>query len=316
MLILMRGDRFDPNFYYRSKVDVDNSVYIENEEKLLLVSEMNYELAQEKFGNQGKTIKCKHPLEEMKKFCRGKQVGIDFDNINASIYNELACICKLTDISEKLLEKRAIKRKDEVEKISKAVKATKKVFESLDFSGMKTEEDVKNHLLAETAYLGLRPAFEPIVASNKNSRLPHYNDGNGLLEKSVIVDYGVRFQHYCADVTRTFFLSPAKAHEENYSLLKSIFKEVIAEIPKVRTGRQLAEFAKSRLEAYGLPKPIHSIGHGIGLEVHEMPWLRLKSENKIPNKTTMAIEPGAYFKDYGLRFEETIYFDGRKVKTL
>ncbi len=315
MLLLIRGDKFSANFYYYSGADVDDSAYIEQRNKrMLIVSEMNYQQAKSQF--HGKIIKCNRPIEEIRKNCKGKKIETEFEGINANTYRELSRVSKLTDISEKLLEKRAMKRKDEVEKIKKAVKATKKILLNLDFSKMKTEEDVKKYLLGETAAEGLHPAFQPIVASDRNSRMPHYSGGKGKLGKLVLVDYGVRYEHYCADLTRTFFLKSAKKEEENYETLQEIFKEVITNIPKVKTGKQLAEFAKSRLEAYGLPKPIHSIGHGIGLDVHEKPWLRLKSTNKIPKSTTMAIEPGAYFKDYGLRFEETVYFDGKNTRVL
>jgi Xaa-Pro aminopeptidase len=278
---------------------------------------MNYEQAKEEFP--GKSVNCRQPLEEVKKFCKGKKVDVDLDFMKAGLYKELSSVCRLNDVSEKLLLERAVKRKDEVEKITKAARAAKKIFDGLDFSSMKTEGDVKKYLLGETAYAGLRPAFEPIVASDKNSRLPHYKGANGKIGSIVLIDYGVRFGHYCSDITRTYFLDDsryAKKAEEGYYSLKRIFGEVIRELPKAKTGKRLAEFSREQIIAHGLPEPIHSIGHGIGLEVHEMPWLRMKSKNSIPKRTTMAIEPGAYFKDYGLRFEETIYFDGKKVKIL
>lgn len=318
MLLLLRGDHFNPNFFYHSGVNIENSAYLENgDRRIIFVSEMNYEQAKEEFS--GEIIKCKKQVEEIKHLCKGKKVDVDLDTMNAGTYRKLSCICRLNDVSEKLLARRAMKTDGEIKKIEKAVNAAKKIFDSIDFSKMKTENDVKRHLLGETAYAELRPAFEPIVASDRNSRLPHYKGGNGRLGSVVVVDYGVRFQHYCSDLTRTYFLDDskmAKEAEEKYRSIKYVFKETLKQIPKVKTGKELAEFSRERLLAEGLPEPIHSIGHGIGLEVHEMPWLRLNSENRVPKNTTMAIEPGAYFKEYGLRFEETIYFNGKKTIVL
>jgi Xaa-Pro aminopeptidase len=65
----------------------------------------------------------------------------------------------------------------------------------------------------------------------------------------------------------------------------------------------------------GLPKMIHSIGHGIGLQVHEFPRFNKKYKDKI-RQSTFTIEPAVYFKDFGVRYEETVYYDNRKAVVL
>ena len=234
------------------------------------------------------------------------------------LFQKLSTFCRIRDFSDHFSAVRAVKKEGELRKIAKAVSITKDILASLDLSKMRTENDVKRFLFSETLERGAEPAFEPIVATDRNSSFPHYRGGNAKLGSSVLVDYGVKYDYYCADLTRCFFLTNSKKNkerEEIYEHLIEITNKIAANIKLFKTGREMAKYSEQLLANYKLPKLIHSIGHGIGLEVHEFPRLGKKSKDKLV-KTTIAIEPAVYFRDYGLRYEDNIYFDGKSARIL
>lgn len=316
-MLLYRGEHPDANSQYYSGVDIDHAFFLSNP-KILFVPRLNYTLAKELF--HGKVIAYTDIYAELKKIVRGCKLIVDMRSLPASYYKKISGFAKLTDGSSKFLEERMIKKNEEVEKVRIAVRFTKKIFSEaeakLKKNIFKTENDVRKFLLMRTMELGLEPAFDPIIASGSNSRFPHYQPGNNAkLRNMVLVDYGVKYKNYRSDLTRCFFLRPGSDSERKYSELKQIFREIIAAFPKFRDGKELAKFAEKAYSKRGFPVPPHSWGHGIGLDVHEFPRLSVKFKDKLKG-ATMALEPAVYFKDYGLRYEETIYFDGKKSKIL
>ncbi|MBI5046994.1 M24 family metallopeptidase [Candidatus Micrarchaeota archaeon] len=315
MYLLYRGESFNPNFYYLAGADIDHSFLLaEGSKRTLLVPKMNYELAKKDFD--GKVLIYTDWLKDLKKAVGSRKIlFIDETSTSASLYKKLKKLTKLKDCSSELSKLRGKKKPFEISKIKQASALTKQLLSELDFSKFKTELEVRNYLLKRTFEMGFEPAFRPIVATNPNSRFPHYESGSVKLRDMVLVDYGLKFENYCSDLTRCYFLRNGTEAEKNYSKLQDIFHDITDALPNFSKGKEVASFQEKLFSKYGLPKPIHSIGHGVGLEVHEYPSLGLKSDNSLPN-SVLAIEPGAYFKGYGIRFEETISFDGRKVRIL
>lgn len=318
--LLFRGEEFDPNFKYFSSVDIDHSFYIEEEkERILLTSKMNSAIARETFP--GKVIEYQKPFEELSKIiAKGEEIEADLSSISVNLYKKIEkeTGAKLIDASEEFLKKRSVKTEDEVSKTKKAVKITKEIFESLDFKSAKTEGDLIKQIKVETAKMGLDSAFEPIVGSGANSSFPHYHGNMGKIWNSglVLIDYGVKYEGYCSDLTRCFIIKPNKKLYEEYEKLKGVFDSIIDRIPDFEVGSEIGECAQEEIKKVGFPQLIHSIGHGVGLQIHEYPSLGLKSDHKIKN-TIMAIEPAFYYNGkHGMRFEETTYFDGKRIKVL
>lgn len=314
MLLLYRGENFNANFFYYSGLDLDHSFFILNgNKKTLLVPALNETLARDTFN--GKVVVYKDPVESLKKYLDGKTVGIDGANLSMRMAGKLRKFCKLNDLTIELLKNRAKKKPEEVAKISRAVKYTKEIFENIDFKKAKTEHDIRKQLLVQTMELGLKTAFEPIVSSDKSSSYPHYQDGNRKLGKFVMIDYGVRYQHYCSDVTRCFILDGDRKKKEQYERLQDICYFLVDSLPNMKNGKEVDELANDLLKKAGFPKMPHSIGHGVGLDIHETPKLSFKSDDKLAG-SVVAIEPSFYLKNYGMRFEETIDFTGKKARIL
>ena len=302
-ILLYRGEHFDSNFFYSSGVDLDHSFFLSNP-RVLFVPKLNFTLARRLFS--GRVIAYSNVSEVLGKFIRKKQIrmlGTDFRSLPVSAYKKLSKLARLKDYSEQFLLVRAKKRKNEISKIRKAVQFSKKIFSELEsrIHHMKTESDVRSFLLTRTLELGLEPAFEPITASGSNSRFPHYQSGNNAkLHDMVLVDYGVRYEHYCSDLTRCFFLKHGTKAEKTYLVMQEMFADIIDNFPDFVSGKGLAVFTEKLYAKHSLPLPPHSIGHGIGLDVHEYPRLSKRYKDLLVG-TTMAIEPSAYFNSFEKR---------------
>lgn len=158
------------------------------------------------------------------------------------------------------------------------------------------------------------PAFEPIIAFGANSSMPHYRAGSARLKKGdcVLIDIGVNLHHYNSDMTRVvFFGKPSPKMLEIYSVVQQAQQ---AALNLCRPGTPIGELdqtARKVMANYGYEEYFtHSLGHGIGLEVHEWPLLR----NSLPYKDlplaegmAITIEPGIYLPNIGgIRIEDTI----------
>jgi Xaa-Pro aminopeptidase len=159
-----------------------------------------------------------------------------------------------------------------------------------------------------------KPAFEPIVAFGKNTSMPHYRSGHAKLKKGdiVLLDLGVELSHYTSDMTRMYFFGkPDPQLEKMYEVIREAHAAAL-EIckPGVQVG-ELDKAARAIMSKAGLEKYfIHSLGHGIGLEVHEAPRIKAGGEDAhtiLESGMAITIEPGLYIPNLGgVRFEDTI----------
>lgn len=314
-LLLFRGNGFNANFFYHAKIDVDNSFYLKlGKKEILLVPKLNERAA--KLSFRGEVRAYKKPLDEIAQLAKGNEIALDYSSLPAKVYEKILKIAKTKDASEEFFKIRARKKPHELEKIKRAVSLTKKIFSELEISEFRDEKQLGDWLYIRTFELGLAPAFEPVVGSGAHSAFPHYKPAHSRIRNFVLADYGIRCENYCSDITRMFFANKKeKKALAAYEKVQNIFYEIIDEFPDFETGKDVALFSEKLFKKYGLPKPIHSIGHGVGLDIHEYPRLNKKYPDPLKG-AVMAIEPSAYFRDFGVRFEETVYFDGKKARVL
>lgn len=227
---------------------------------------------------------------------------------------------KFVDISTKLEELREEKIPEEIRKMQKACDLTSAAFQALlkelPRKTLLTEQDVALFLEKEIRQHGGDIAFPTIAAMAEHAATPHHVTSTSPLKRGFLVlDFGASYQHYCADMTRTlFFGTPTKKEKELYYLLLTAQQ---AAIDKVAPGTAFSELDKTARKKLGKFSKyfIHSLGHGIGIEVHEGTQYRDK-KGKVKKNMVFTIEPGIYISGkLGLRIEDTILFDG-KVRIL
>ncbi|KHO49689.1 MAG: Xaa-Pro aminopeptidase [archaeon GW2011_AR9] len=221
---------------------------------------------------------------------------------------------KFVDVTKQLSQLRSLKTPAEVEKIARACAIVTKAFndliQELPRRTLKTELDIAFFLEKRMREQGAEVAFPTIVANGKNAAIPHHLTSTQKLKRGfVVLDFGAQYQQYCADMTRVLFLGkPTEKEKEFYQLLLDAQLAALAEVQLGKKFGDLDKIARKKLGKYS-SYFIHSLGHGVGIEVHEQP--SFLQEGKIQSQQVFTIEPGIYFPGkFGLRIEDTLLFDG------
>lgn len=154
-------------------------------------------------------------------------------------------------------------------------------------------------------------AFAPIVAAGPDSARPHAVPGGRLLEQGdlVVVDLGARSGGYCSDLTRTFCIGPATDRQrEVHAAVLAANAAGVAAVRAGVTGRDADAAAREVLNCAGLGEAFgHGLGHGVGLEVHELPGVGRTSAEPLPVGSVVTVEPGAYLTGWGgVRIEDLV----------
>lgn len=212
---------------------------------------------------------------------------------------------------------RASKEDWELERMIKAQEITDKAFTEVCTrirAGMTEKE-----LAAELIYClykngGEGLSFDPIVVSGPNTSMPHGVPGERMLQNGdfLTMDFGVLYQGYCSDMTRTVALGYAT--EEMKKVYNTVLKAQLAGIAVSRagvTGKEVDEAARNVIRKAGYGEYFgHSYGHSLGLEIHEAPNCSPRSEISIPLHAVCSAEPGIYIPDqFGVRIEDVVIFE-------
>lgn len=156
--------------------------------------------------------------------------------------------------------------------------------------------------------------FETIVASGPRSALPHARPGSRRLERGdfLLIDFGAIVGGYCSDVTRTFVAGKANAQQlEMFEIVRGANEVASAQVRAGMSGRDADALARRYIEDRGHGGEFgHSLGHGIGLEVHEAPRLARTAAAPLPEHSVVTIEPGIYRAGWGgVRIEDDVVLD-------
>lgn len=205
-----------------------------------------------------------------------------------------------------------IKTKPEIEKIKKACRVTDAIFENvlkyLKNNSKITEIELINLILTQIKKKNLKPSFKPIVTSSKHAGNEiHPKPIDKKLSGFVIIDFGVVYQKYMSDMTRTIFIgTPTKEQKELYNL---ILKSEELGINIASAGIYCADVDEIVRNSLGKYKKyfIHMLGHGVGTKIHENPKIYYKLTKPVLKEgMIITIEPGIYIKNkFGIRIEDT-----------
>lgn len=165
-------------------------------------------------------------------------------------------------------------------------------------------------------------AFPSIVATGANGASPHAIPGQTVLEtgQCVVLDFGARAHGYCSDMTRTVFLGePSARMRDAYAAIRNANEQVEAALKPGVTGKAMHELAERVLADGGYAgKMGHSLGHGVGIDIHELPVLSPRNESALTVGNVVTVEPGVYLSgEFGMRLEDcgVITADGFEVFT-
>ncbi|MEZ5284086.1 MAG: M24 family metallopeptidase [Vicinamibacterales bacterium] len=160
-----------------------------------------------------------------------------------------------------------------------------------------------------------RPAFDTIVAAGAHAALPHHRAGERRLEMGdlVVIDFGGVLRGYAVDMTRTVVLGPSTARQR--ACLGAVAAAQVAAFDAAAVGaapEDVDAAARDTLGGYGMAEAfVHGLGHGLGLDVHELPRLTRRREGSaeppLAAGMVFTLEPGVYFPDWGgVRIEDDV----------
>ena len=305
----------------------ENGSAIVDKDGTTLYTDMRYMEAAEKLlsGTDVKPVLYKQD-EVFKRLAQYDSVGISFDQTTYSEYLALEKAgVKMKNIDAAYEEAMSVKNEWELANIAKACQIAEDGFNSLlpEIKEGMTEMEVAALLEYKMRSLGAQGlAFETIVAFGAHAAVPHHETGETKLKfgDEILIDFGCRINGYCSDITRTFLFGDDGKHEE----FKKAYAHVLAahnlaqeKIVSGMTGKQADAIARDYLKANGYGELFtHSLGHGIGLNVHEKPSISPKGEQVLCDNMVFSDEPGVYKAgEYGIRIEDTVVLQNGKIKS-
>ena len=243
---------------------------------------------------------------------------------------EYIALCKaageVTDCTSAFDEAMSVKDGGEIASIRKACEIADEAF--TDLLGAFKEGMSENDAAAELEYLMRKygasgTSFDTIVAFGEGSSVPHHQTGMRRLKFGdvILVDFGCKWGGYCSDCTRTLLFGDDRRHEEFKKAYGHVLKAHFAAKENITcgmTGREADETARKVLRESGLDKYFtHSLGHGIGINIHEYPYLAPRRENILKDGMVFSDEPGVYFEgSFGIRIEDSVMLEGGRVVSL
>lgn len=302
----------------------DGYVVVSEGKKFLFVDPRYFYAAQKALKNSDVTVVkgFKNEAFEFLKSTGKKDLYIDYTKTSiseAEEYGELGF--SLKDCSKDMVASMKIKSDEELKNIKKAcaiAEASLKCVLPLIKEGI-SELELAAALEAEFKKHGAsNPSFETIVAFGKNAAVPHHETGNTRLKNNecVLIDFGCLYKGYCSDMTRTFFYGkPDKQFKKAY---EAVLEAHLAAEKGIYAGIECVaadKIARDILEERGYGKYFtHSLGHGIGVNIHEPPALSPNGKGTLENRMVFSIEPGVYLDGkFGIRIENTVTLCGGKV---
>jgi Xaa-Pro aminopeptidase len=258
------------------------------------------------------------------------QIGVTLDRLGARTYEQLRSHHgdAVVDVGHLIDEFRSVKDEAELQRIEhacraadSALEAVKPMLDDVTHSAV-TERDVRDELEYRMRRFGADgPSYETIVASGPNSALPHHRPTDRRIVEgdSVVIDVGALVEGYHSDMTRTFLIGEVGGElERMYAAVKEAQQLGLA---TVRAGIAGSEVDAACRASFGDDAPwfVHGTGHGVGLDIHESPWLRSGASRALRKSEVVTVEPGLYRVGVGgVRIEDLVVVEptGCRILTL
>ena len=232
-------------------------------------------------------------------FC--ENVGFEEYFVTYADYKELIRKYKINNLveTEHIIERqRMIKDKEEISNIEKACEITDNCFNYIltyikpGMTEKQIAEEIEEYYKKRTDGL----AFETIVASGENTSMPHATPTERKIKEQdiITIDMGCKVKGYCSDMTRTFFVGNVPEYVKPvYDLVLKNQKQTLEEMKDGESTRLLTKMVENdfKLNGYDL---IHSLGHGVGMEIHEAPYINYRTDTQLKENMVVTNEPGIY----------------------
>ena len=324
--------------YYECGYSCDHALFLSLADENYFITDGRYTLDAKENVKNAEVVESRDLITTAKEILKKKKVKIlKIDTMNFS-YDEVISLQKVVEIQierEFSHKKRMIKTPKEIKIIKKSVKkgalSFSKFIKNIELGNDEFELSYRfKEILSKRAKREL--SFEPIVAINENSAKPHAFLTNKKLKRGdiLLLDAGIKHKRYCSDRTRTISLDSNHLTDSKIQKFKNSKKQQIYDIvlkanleaiKAIKVGEKLStldKVAREVIEKSGYGKYfVHSLGHGVGLDIHEWPYVNSKNDTKIQNGMVFTIEPGIYLpNEFGVRIEDMVVIQNDKVEVM
>ncbi len=305
------------NIRYLTGMELSAGIVLVRGKKLELFVDARYFEAAKKNVKRGVVVR---PIGELEILCKKlPRIGIESEQFTLDRFGKWKKKYKNTKFVQTLgiiAKYRRQKTQEELKRIRRACSISLKVMKlvpTLLTQGV-TEKNLSWSIECECRRFGAdRMAFDTIVAFGENSAIPHHHPGDRMLKKGdlVQIDMGAEVGGYASDFSRVYFFETLPTDEQARALraLKKSKKEAEKLVRAGASNHALDRCARMELKKFGYDKEFsHSLGHGLGLDIHEGVTLSQKAPlQKLLRNEVITIEPGLYFEGrWGMRLEDTI----------
>ncbi len=307
------------NQYYFSKYKFSDGVLLLTRKTNYLITDFRYsEDAASKVKEDFEIVAPKSQLEficDVLKENNIKRLGFEDDTLSYARYKRLSekFSIDMYGISSTIFELRTVKNESEIEKITRAQELTDKAFSHV--LNIITPDITETELALEIEFFMRKNgaediAFDTVAVSGSASSLPHGVPRNIALQRGFLtLDFGAKFDGYCSDMTRT--VSVGKATEEMKKIYKTVLEAQRLGLEKIKEGELCSEVDKASrdfIESSGYKGCFgHSLGHGVGLYIHENPRLSMNCKTPLKAGNVVTVEPGIYINGKcGCRIEDMV----------
>ncbi len=308
-------------FYYTDYQSSDGYVLLEEGKVTLIVDSRYLYEAHQVLDSKGVEVLEGSSLgilkERMEKLGTSS-IGIDFsvttltqlENFKKALGEDIEFVNIAKDIADDMI----VKSEEELARIKKACEIAERAYhETLTLLrvGM-SEREVANELEYRFKKYGASgKSFDTIVGFGPNSAVPHHETGEDTLKDGdvVLMDFGCIYKGYCSDMTRTCVFGKAtQEFKDAYAAVLEAHQNAF-NIKEGMSGVEADALARDVLKKHGRAEAFtHSLGHGIGLHIHELPNLSPRSPHVIGNGMVYSNEPGVYYDGkFGIRIEDSCY---------
>jgi len=298
-----------------------NALLLATPRNLYFITDTRYEVqASEEVADWKIVIACRGLYEEVKRknYLRAaRRIGFE---ANYTTYEQFQKIKKLfpgkrpaplaITIEPMMLQK----NQSEIDFIKKAISISEDVFNAV--IGMIKPGVAEKDIAAEITYLHRKrgaggDAFEPIVASGTRAALPHGRASDKKIANNelIIMDFGCVYNGYHSDITRTVSVGkPSPEENKCYAIVRDALNRATGAVREGIACKKLDGTGRDYIKKKGYGDYFgHSLGHGIGLDVHELPRISPYSSERLVAGSTITIEPGIYIPGrFGIRIEDDV----------
>ncbi|MGP1485288.1 MAG: M24 family metallopeptidase [Campylobacter sp.] len=319
--------------FYECGYSCDNAIFLNLDGKKFFLTDSRYAIEAAQFCKNTTVIESEQGLiKDTRLFLRKKNIKVlhynprdfnvaDFENLQKGLNVRFKAIDNFSQIS------RLIKNEEEIKNLKEAANLGAKCFDEFaefvrkNGEGMSEEELFFNAEMIFKQQGKLALSFSPIVAINENTAKAHALPGKKRLKFGdlLLLDAGVKFNRYCSDRTRTacfdenFNFSKQQKfknskQQEIYEIVKQAQEIAIGAIEIGKKASDIDAVARNFIAKNGFEKEFsHSTGHGVGVDIHELPNISKRGDIILKEGMVFSVEPGIYLKDeFGVRIEDVV----------